>query len=137
MADLVETREEIIQNVDVLHRYGLGDGPERRFHDGRIKNGKVFAAVRQGDEYRFAPSKFAGYAANNLGHEQKLAERDCGVTNQRIESIAGPPLEIGSAAYRAVDDAYLAYCNTHGINTPLCLASSFLFWLCHNVSDTP
>jgi len=116
MADFVETREEIIQNVDTLYQYGLGDGPERKFHDGRIKNGKVFVAVRLGDEYRFAPSKFAGYAANNLRHEQKLAERDGGVTNQRIERIAGPPLEIGSAAYRSVDNAYLAYCKTHSID---------------------
>ncbi len=116
MADLVETREEIIQNVDTLYQYGLGDGPERSFHDGRIKNGKVFVAVRQGDDYRFAPSKFAGYAANDLGHERKLSERDGGITNKRIESIAGPSLEIGSAAYRSVDDAYLAYCNIHGID---------------------
>ncbi|WP_187430929.1 hypothetical protein ROLI_033180 [Roseobacter fucihabitans] len=115
MADFVETREEIIQNVDTLYQYGLGDGPQRSFHDGRIKNGKVFVAVRQGDDYRFAPSKFAGYAANDLEHERKLSERDGGITSKRIESIAGPPLEIGSAAYRSVDAAYLAYCTARGI----------------------
>ena len=111
MADHVETREEITRNVDTLYQYGLRDGPERTFHDGRIKNGKVFVAVRQGDEYRFAPSKFAGYAANNLEHENKLSERDGGKTNQRIESIAGSPIGIRSAAYRSVDAAYLAYCD--------------------------
>lgn len=115
MADHVETREEITRNVDTLYQYGLRDGPERTFHDGRIKNGKVFVAVRQGDEYRFAPSKFAGYAANNLEHENKLSERDGGKTNQRIESIAGSPIGIRSAAYRSVDAAYLAYCDARGI----------------------
>lgn len=135
MADLVETREEIIQNVETLYQYGLGDGPERKFHDGRIKNGKVFVVVRQGNYYRFAPSKFAGYAANDLGHERKLPERDGGVTNKRIESIEGPPLEIGSAACRSVDAAYFAYCEARGID-PSQHEMPRRYWLISSGSQT-
>lgn len=89
MADLVDSIEDIILNVNTLVRYGEGDKAERKFHRGRIKNGKVFVAVRYGDSYVFSPSKFSGYKANDIDHQFKLNERDGGITNVRIQSLLG------------------------------------------------
>lgn len=115
MTELVQSLAEIIHNVDTLYRYGLSNGKEQQFHDARIKNGKVFVAVQRDGQYHFAPSKFAGYSKNNLDHETKLQERDGGLTNVRIESLTGKPIQEQSTKYSEIDGAYLKYCAEHGI----------------------
>lgn len=107
---LIATVKEIIQNVDMLHRFGKGDEQERQFHDKTTKNGKLFVAVKQGEKYKFAPSKFAGYAANDLQHLDKRQNRDGRITNRQIKDVLGPALEIDSASYQSIDHAYLTYC---------------------------
>lgn len=66
MPDLVETIADVVENLETLDRYGHGGREERRFHRGRIKNGKVFVALKKGGRFLFSPSKFAGYAGNDL-----------------------------------------------------------------------
>lgn len=115
MADLVDSIEDIIHNVNTLVRYGEGDKAERKFHGGRIKNGKVFVAVRYGHSYVFSPSKFVGYKSNDIDHQFKLNERDGRITNVRIQSLLGAPMEPGSPGYDTINGAYLAYCREHQI----------------------
>ena len=110
MTKLVKSLGEIIRNVDTLHQYGLSNGAQRSFHYSQIKNGKVFVAVRSEAEVRFAPSKFAGYADNDLSHEVNLKSRDGSRTNDVIKSLAGAPIEKGHIEYTAIDKQYILYC---------------------------
>jgi len=97
LTELVETVEQIIRNVETLHSFGNGNPAEQTFHDGRIKNGKVFVAVKRDNVLKFSPSKFAGYIQNDLSHEAKLNERDGRITNNKIEELLGPVVEVDSA----------------------------------------
>jgi 5-methylcytosine-specific restriction endonuclease McrA len=115
MAELVESVDDVLKNILTLDNYGSGGSDERRFHAGRIKNGKLFVAVKANGHYLFAPSKFAGYKDNNTSHEDDLDNRDGGVTNRRFDELLGQPYDKGSATYQKIDSAFLEYCNAFGI----------------------
>ena len=106
---LVTSVREVRENLDTMSSYATGSADERKFHRGRIKNGKNFVVERTADVWLFAPSKFAGYAANDTSHMSKLDDRDGGVTNRRLTDVLGTPLERGDAGYAEVDRAYLDY----------------------------
>lgn len=84
---------------------------ERKFHDARIKNGKLFAVVRVHRSFRFAPSKFAGYVSNDVKHADSLSDRDGRKTNVVLSSLFGEALEAGDEGYDAIDQGFLDYCN--------------------------
>ena len=128
MTELVETVEQIIRNVETLHSFGNGNPAEQTFHDGRIKNGKVFVAVKRDNVLKFSPSKFAGYTQNDLSHEAKLNERDGRITNNKIEELLGPVVEVDSADYNDLDEEFLACCDKHEI-TPSAHHRARRYWL--------
>lgn len=112
MAELVRNTREIIENVETLYQYGESSvGHERRFHDQRIKNGKLFVAVQCGDSFRYAPSKFAGYAANDLTHVDNLRNRDGRKTNVALSRLLGDPLGPTDRNYKEIDNQFLEYCD--------------------------
>lgn len=116
MVELVSTIEQVVENVETLFLYGeMPNGPERDFHDKRIKNGKLFAVVQAETGYKFAPSKFAGYISNNLSHADALKERDGRLTNNELKRLVGDPLESGDKAYAEIDRAFLEYCGVKKI----------------------
>ncbi len=116
MAELVSSTEQIVENIETLYRYGEStDDSERRFHDKRIKNGKLFVAVQVGDGFRYAPSKFAGYVANDIRHADNLRERDGRTTNVVLSRLLGDPLEPGDEGYDEIDRKFLDYCNRNAI----------------------
>ena len=102
-------------NVLRMAGFATGTAAEIEFHRGRIKNGKNFVAVKSNDGYLFSPSKFSGYANNDLTHMDKLDQRDGGVTNRRISELAGDPLVAGDSRYAEIDREYEGYCSAHGI----------------------
>jgi 5-methylcytosine-specific restriction protein A len=108
---LVETPQDIIDNVLVLAAYRNGNKGERDFHNGRIKNGKLFVVLKRGDDYFFAPSKFAGYKNNDLSHIEKLEGRDGRITNRTIEELLGKAIEQEDPRYAAIDEAFVNYCS--------------------------
>jgi len=112
---LVTTRIQIATNVERIAEYGKGSSDERKFHDGRIKNGKNFVALQVGSEWLFAPSKFAGYADNDASHMNKLDRRDGGVTNGRLTEILGNPIARGAPEYEQIDRYYEQYASAFGI----------------------
>jgi 5-methylcytosine-specific restriction enzyme A len=117
MGDLVSSIEEVIKNIDTLFRYGQSTNKaERAFHNKRIKNGKLFVVVQSDEEYRFAPSKFAGYAENDLDHAELLSQRDGRVTNRMLSELAGDPLEPGDDRYEEIDQHFLNYCQSKNID---------------------
>ncbi|WP_090211326.1 HNH endonuclease [Litoreibacter janthinus] len=116
MADLVSTIEQVVDNIETLFRYGESNNQdERKFHDTRIKNGKLFAAVQVRRSFRYAPSKFAGYVNNDISHGDNLSDRDGRKTNVALSSLIGDALEAGDQGYDAVDRGFLNYCNRKGI----------------------
>ncbi|MFN4155685.1 MAG: HNH endonuclease [Paracoccaceae bacterium] len=116
MSNLAESIEEIIANIETLFSYAQSaDQAERSFHHKRIKNGKLFAAFHAEAGYRFAPSKFAGYAANDLRHAEMLPERDGRITNGVMNRFAGKPLAPGDSGYAGIDRQFMGYCRTWGI----------------------
>jgi 5-methylcytosine-specific restriction protein A len=116
MAELVSTIEHVIDNVETLYQYGESNNQdERKFHDARIKNGKLFAAVQVRHSFRYAPSKFAGYVNNDLSHAKNLSDRDGRKTNVALSSLIGDALEAGDQGYDAIDQDFLDYCKRKGI----------------------
>lgn len=114
-SDLVESTDEVVRNILRLHDFGTGSSTERRFHNGRIKNGKRFIAYVDGAAAIFCPSKFAGYRDNGLGHAKLLGERHGSTTSSRITSLLSKPLEPGDRGYKITDKQFLSYCASFGI----------------------
>ncbi|MEQ9565674.1 MAG: hypothetical protein RLN85_07685, partial [Pseudomonadales bacterium] len=116
MSELVSTVDQAVDNVETLYLYGNSiDQGERRFHDVRIKNGKLFAVVQVHRSFRFAPSKFAGYVNNDIKHAENLGNRDGRKTNRVLSGLLGEPLEPGDEGYEAIEQGFLDYCNRKGI----------------------
>lgn len=116
MADLVSTVQQVVDNVETLYLYGESSkGYERKFHDDRIKNGKIFAVLQTHHGLQFAPSKFAGYVNNDIGHAEDLRNRDGRKTNTVLSGLFGEALEVGDANYEAIDQGYLDYCKRKGV----------------------
>tara|TARA_R110000850_G_scaffold109051_7_gene221832 strand:+ start:3742 stop:4563 length:822 start_codon:yes stop_codon:yes gene_type:complete len=116
MAELVSTIEHVVENIETLYRYGESiNQDKRKFHDARIKNGKLFAVVQVHRSFRYAPSKFAGYVNNDIGHADNLSDRDGRKTNVVLTSLFGEALEVGDEGYDAIDQNFLDYCNRLGI----------------------
>ena len=113
--DLVSAVDQIIENVFRLHTMRTGTQVERRFHDSRIKNGKLFVVVESQGNWAFAPSKFCGYLENGMHHSALLGERDGRKTNVVIDRLLGKEIDSGQRGYLALDSAFLDYCDQHGI----------------------
>lgn len=116
MVNLVSSIEEIATNIETMFRYGASsDDVERAFHNKRIKNGKLFAVLRADTGYQFAPSKFVGYALNDISHADNLKKRDGGRTNNILDRLAGLPMEPGDDGYAELDSHFLDYCQSKNI----------------------
>lgn len=135
MAELIGTVEDIIENVETLFSYGLRDsGEEKKFHDKRIKDGKLFVAVQYGDRFRFAPSKFVGYISNDISHLAKLRERDGRKTNVVLNRLLGEALEPDHENYQVIDQSFLQYCRDNKI-VPSQHHLARRYWVCDSASD--
>lgn len=116
MADLVSNVQQVVDNIETLYGYGESNNQvERKFHDARIKNGKVFAVVQDRGSFRYAPSKFAGYVNNDISHEKSLSDRDGRKTNQALSSLTGKALDVGDQGHDEIDKDFLGYCDRKGI----------------------
>lgn len=116
MADLVSNVEQVVENIETLFRYGeSNDQVERKFHDARIKNGKLFAVVEDRGSFRYAPSKFAGYVHNDISHQNSLGDRDGRKTNQALSRLIGKALDADDQGYDEIDQNFIDYCGRKGI----------------------
>lgn len=131
MADLVSTIEQVVNNIETLYRYGESNNKDKRkFHDVRVKNGKLFVAVKNRGNFRYAPSKFAGYVNNDISHGEDLSDRDGRKTNVALSSLIGDALEPGDQGYGDIDKDFLDYCNRKGI-TPSQHHRQRRYWVLH------
>lgn len=134
MAELVTSSDQLITNINTLHRYRNGNKSERKFHDGRIKNGKLFVALEIGQRYLFAPSKFAGHKENDIRHEHELNERDGRSTTKVLTDILGSPLQQNDDLYDILDRNFLSYCSETSIK-PSQHHKPRRYWLIKNSTD--
>lgn len=64
--ELVKDINEIIENAKRADYYlNKGTLSERGFLIDKIKNGRCFVVIKEGEEYKFYPSKYIGYKDNN------------------------------------------------------------------------
>lgn len=116
MSGLVESIDEIIENTLTLFEYGQSkDFAKKRFHDRRIKNGKLFVVLRRHTDYLFAPCKFVGYKKNGLEHQRELRVRDGRDTTRRISKLGLPFFDENSEGYDQIDKRFLDYCRQNEI----------------------
>ncbi len=135
MTELVSSVGQIIDNVGTLYQYGeSANENERGFHDKRVKNGKLFVAIQIGGRFHYAPSKFAGYVANDTSHADDLGERDGRKTNVALTSLLGNPLEPGDEGYDKIDRHFLDYCRVKGIK-PSQHHRERRYWVSYERSD--
>lgn len=113
--ELVTTAEEIVANLATLHSMASGNLIERKFHAGRIKNGKVFVAAEMNGDLIFAPSRFCGYVRNDIHHLDPNVYRHGSETNIAIRRVLGKEIGPADKPYAELDASYLAYCARFGI----------------------
>lgn len=84
--ELVNTRQEIVDNIDVLDDYL--NTPE--LHDYAvmlIKNGICFEMINKNGETRFYPSRFIGYRNNSQTAHESTRHKDGRETNAAVIGI--------------------------------------------------
>lgn len=111
----IEDMDDLIVNINTLERYRNDDNSYHcNFHKRLIQRGRCFVAYEMNNGLHFAPSRFIGYANNNMeDHEQAIREgqRDGRDTNPVIDRIIGQPHE----ANRRLEKKFTAFCNLIGI----------------------
>jgi putative restriction endonuclease len=110
----INDKKELIKNLSTFKNYSKSSlEGELEFYRGRVKRGTCFIIYIDENELEFAPSRFIGYANNNIKSHKKNNKRDGRITNKIISNILGAkPRLIQNAEY-----AYINYCNTRKIIT--------------------
>ena len=107
----VQSVKEIIYNMDVLDSYlNCKCESEYSFALNLIKRGTCFIAVKSGEQYRFYPSRFIGYANNNMDSHLNNEYKDGKETNPAISEVLGKKLGYNSD----LEKAYREYCRNLG-----------------------
>lgn len=109
---LINHKDQLINNIDTLEGYVTSeDAYSNDAAKSLIKRGTCFVAYTIGDELRFAPSRFIGYANNKINKHSASLEKDGRETNKVINEIFGSkPL-----SNEKLNLKYLDYCKRLGI----------------------
>lgn len=109
---LVKNLAEIEENVSTLRACENGSDEDKKFLRGRIKNGKLFVAMKDSEGFQFSPSKFAGYSKNSRSkHIKYLDDRDGRETTKVITTLVGHPIDVGHSLYDTIDHMFLKFCS--------------------------
>jgi hypothetical protein len=85
---LVRNVTHIINNVAIFERYGRSENPtEREFFNEHLRRGMNFVAIKIGDKYVFAPSRFVGYIDNDMNKHEDNPYKDGRDTDIRLKEI--------------------------------------------------
>ncbi len=109
----IETLEELRRNLSILETYLTeGNDDESDYASSLIKNGMCFVAYKIKNEWRFAPSRFIGYANNSIQLHKNNDDKDGKETNPAIEKLADASL----GENNDLEKKFLTYCSDLGIN---------------------
>jgi 5-methylcytosine-specific restriction protein A len=108
---LITTLKQLEQNIENVERcLAVGTDDEKKQMSNLIKRGTCFVAYNIANEIRFAPSRFLGYAHNEL-HKHIYADKDGRETNKAINKI----LDAKPVGNENLEIKYFDYCNNLGI----------------------
>jgi len=111
----IQNMDDLTVNISTLEIYRNDNNPENRdFYKRLIERGRCFVAYERNNELHFAPSRFMGYANNNMeDHKQAIreGERDGRDTNPVLDRVIGQPHE----ANQHLEMEFIAFCNQLGI----------------------
>lgn len=107
---LVETVEDIKENINTLEKYlnPFGYKDKRQFALDLIKRGTCFIAYKTGSDIKFIPSRFVGYANNDMRKHEENYWKDGRETNDVIDEILGTSCQEDPE----LEAAYRKYCKT-------------------------
>lgn len=109
---LIKSIEDLKDNLRTIETYlSEGDFKEMKYAKGLIKRGSCFVAYKIGKELRFAPSRFIGYAKNNLKKHQENLDKDGRETNDALDKL----FKVKAIHDVELEKKYLNYCNSIGI----------------------
>lgn len=134
---LVQSVDDIVQNVETLERWYHGSTAERKLYANLIKNGKVFIAKIDPGSIQFAPSKFAGYLKNGSTHDQLRRKRDGRITNRHINRILNAYVHWRDPKYPMIEAAFLDYCTARDIVPSRFKKTRRRYWIIGDVDTLP
>lgn len=109
--NLVNSKSEILNNAVLLDAYiSKGSLQEKEFALALIKKGTCFIAIKKGNSYKFYPSRFIGYANNNMDAHLNNEHKDGRKTNPAISNI----LNCDPAFNLELEKEYEIYCEQLG-----------------------
>ena len=109
--ELIKTLSQLEQNIANVENYlAIGTEEEKKETCNLIKRGTCFVAYSIKDEVRFAPSRFLGYAYNDLS-KHATSQKDGRETNIAISEI----LHEKPLSNKELEKKYLDYCQNLGI----------------------
>ncbi|ADK16307.1 hypothetical protein [Clostridium ljungdahlii] len=111
--NLVKNKNEILTNGTLLDTYiSKGSEQEKEFALALIKKGTCFIAIKKGSSYKFYPSRFIGYADNNMDAHLNNKNKDGRETNPAISDI----LDCKPAFNLELEKEYERYCKQLGFS---------------------
>ena len=111
MIDLVENKEQLIENIRILEKYLLeGNEQKKNFAYDMVRRGMTIVMYKVNGENHFAPSRFIGYKNNCMNCHLENGDKDGRETNPIIDKLIGR-----SFANDLTDGKFIDYCNKLGI----------------------
>jgi hypothetical protein len=111
---LVSDKNQIIDNIILLEKYlKSNDINEKEFAENLIRRGRTIIIYKVDNENHFAPSRFVGYANNEMSKHISNDEKDGKETNPVITKIIGRAFQ-----NEKIENKFIDYCNQLGIDHP-------------------
>lgn len=107
----INSIEELKSNITILEKYlNSKTDPEYSFALDLVKKGTCFVAVENESGFSFFPSRFIGYAKNNMNKHLNNQEKDGKETNPVISRILGGKPTLNPE----LEKQYREYCESLG-----------------------
>lgn len=111
--ELVYSESQLWKNIETielyLNPYGYID--KRLFALDLIKNGVCLIAYKEGDEIKFAPSRFVGYVDNDMLKHESNVYKDGRETSKAISDILGTKAQEDIV----LEEAYKNFCQKNSL----------------------
>jgi hypothetical protein len=111
MTKMIKNIDELRSNLLVLDNYLSKDEEEEKFAKNLVRRGICFVAYKINSEWRFAPSRFIGYANNSMSIHKGNYEKDGRKTNPVISRVIKRELKMDDS----LEEEYFRYCRFLGI----------------------
>jgi putative restriction endonuclease len=131
--DTIKNWNEILQNIEILENYSEAAGEEKEFHTSLVKKGTCFIAYQKDGSVHFAPSRFVGYANNEMRLHVANKSKDGRITNPIINKILNESPQIN----KGLESEYKKFCQSLGFvaNNTGSFGVARKFW-CSKVPET-